>query len=147
MPDLATNKKALFDYDILEKFEAGLVLTGPEVKSVKEGQINLKGAYVTFHKNEGYLLNAYIAPYKPAGPRPDYDPYMSRKVLLRGKELRYLQGKSGEKALTIVPIRVYTKNRLVKVEIAVGRGRKSYDKRDVIKKRDLDKELRRDLKI
>ncbi len=147
MTDLATNKKALFDYDILEKLEAGLVLTGPEVKSVKEGQINLKGSYITFHNGEGFLLNAYVAPYKPAGRQPEYDPYHTRKVLLRAKELRYLQGKSEEKSLTIVPIRVYTKNRLIKLEIAVGRGRKAFDKREVIKKRDLDKELRRDLKI
>ena len=143
---LAQNKKALFDYEVLEKFEAGLVLTGQEVKSVKNGQINLKGAYVTFHNNEAFLLNAHVSAYQPAGKLTDYDPTHSRKLLLRQREIRYLRGKSEEKGLTIVPISVYTKHRFVKVEIAVARGKKQFDKRETVKKRELDREVRRTLK-
>lgn len=144
--NLATNKKALFDYEILEKLEAGLILFGHEVKSVKNGQISLKGAYITFHGNKGFLTNAHISLYKPAGKMDDYDPTRSREILLSKKELRYLQGKSQEKGLTIVPLSVYTKKRFVKVEIAVARGKHHYDKRETIKQRDLDKEIKRTLK-
>lgn len=143
---LAQNKKAQFDYEILEKFQAGLVLTGAEVKAAKDGQISLKGAYVNFHNGEAYLLNAHIGAYKPAGKLPDYDPTHSRRLLLHKKEIRYLQGKTQEKGLTIVPISVYTNNRFVKVEIAVARGKQKYDKRETIKRRDLDKEIKRTLK-
>ena len=139
--DLAENKKALFDYEILEKFEAGLVLSGQEVKSAKMGQINLKGSYVTFHNGKAFVLNMHINKYKAAGPLPDYDPTHSRQLLLRKKQIAYLQGKSMEKGLTIVALRVYTKQRLIKLEIAVARGRKTYDKREVIKKRELKREL------
>src|SRR3989338_3454387 len=137
---LAENKKALFDYEILEKLEAGLKLSGQETKSAKMGQINLKGAYVTFHNGKAYVLNMHINKYKPAGPLPDYDPTHTRPLLLRKKEIAYLQGKAMEKGLTNVPLRVYTKDRLIKVEIGIGRGRKTYDKRDVIKKRDIIRE-------
>jgi len=147
MPELAKNKKVLFDYDILEKFEAGLVLTGQETKSVRLGNISLKGTYVTFHAGSAYLTNAHISKYKPAGKLEDYDPERSRRVLLKAKQIRYLQGKSQEKGLTIVPISVYTRQRFIKLEIAVARGRHTYDKREVIKKRDLDKEVKRTLKI
>ncbi|OGH94084.1 MAG: SsrA-binding protein [Candidatus Magasanikbacteria bacterium RIFOXYD2_FULL_41_14] len=143
---LAQNKKALFDYEILEKFEAGLVLTGAETKAVKDGQVSLKGAYVTFHNGDAYLLNAHVSAYKPAGKLVDYDPTRSRQLLLRQKEIRYLQGKTQEKGLTIVPLSVYTKQRFIKVEIAVGRGKQKYDKRETIKKRDLDREVKRSLK-
>lgn len=143
---LAQNKKALFDYKILEKFQAGLVLTGAETKAVKDGQISLKGAYVNFHNGEAYLLNAHISPYKPAGKILDYDPTHSRRLLLHKKEIRYLQGKTQENGLTIVPLSVYTSNRFIKVEIAVARGKQKYDKRDTIKKRDLDREIKRTLK-
>lgn len=141
--NLAENKKALFDYEILEKIEAGLVLTGQETKSVKMGQINLKGSYVTFHKGKALILNMHINKYKPAGPLPDYDPTRSRELLLHKKQMAYLQGKSMEKGLTIIPLRVYTNGRLIKIEIGVGRGRKTYDKREVIKKRDVAKEIAR----
>ncbi|OGH88271.1 MAG: SsrA-binding protein [Candidatus Magasanikbacteria bacterium RIFOXYC2_FULL_42_28] len=143
---LAQNKKALFDYEILEKMEAGLELTGPEVKSVKNGQISLKGAYVTFHNDMAYLINAHVSAYKPAGKQLEYEPDRSRRLLLHKREIRYLQGKTQEKGLTIVPLSVYTKHRFVKVEIAVGRGKQKYDKRETIKKRDLDREIKRTLK-
>lgn len=143
---LASNKKALFDYEILEKFQAGLVLTGQETKSVKAGHLSLKGTYVTFHNGDAYLTNANISKYPQAGNLPDYEPTASRRLLLRKREIRYLQGKLAEKGLTIVPLSVYTKNRLIKVEIAVGRGKKQYDKRETIKKRDTDREIKRSLK-
>ncbi len=130
--DLATNKKALFDYEILEKMEAGLVLTGQEVKSAKLGQMSLKGAFVTFHGDEAMLTNAHLAKYKPAGLLPHYDPERSRKLLLKKREIQYLRGKSEERGLTIIPLRVYINNHLIKVEIAVGRGRHKYDKREVL---------------
>ena len=143
---LADNRKATFDYEILEKFQAGLVLSGQEVKSVKSGHLSLKGAYITFHNDDAYLTNAHITKYKQAGNLPDYDPTHGRRVLLRKREIRYLQGKSQEKGLTIIPLTVYTKNRFIKVEIAVGRGKKEFDKRDSIKKRDVDREIRKTLK-
>ncbi len=143
---LSSNKKAFFDYEILEKFQAGLVLTGQEVKSVKAGHMSLKGTYVTFHNGDAYLTNANITKYPQAGLLPDYEPTASRRLLLRKREIRYLQGKLAEKGLTIVPLSVYTKNRLIKVEIAVGRGKKQYDKRDTIKKRDTEREMKRSLK-
>jgi len=143
MPVLAENKKALFDYEILEKYEAGLKLSGQEVKSAKMGQINLKGSYVTFHNGKAYVLNMHINKYKPAGPMPDYDPTHTRQLLLHKKEIAYLQGKSMEKGLTILPLQVYTKQRLLKIEVAVARGKKTYDKREAIKTRELKRELDR----
>jgi SsrA-binding protein len=143
---LTENKKAFFDYEILEKLEAGLVLTGPEVKSAKAGHMNLKGSYVTFHGSDALLTNAHISAYQPAGKNPDYDPTRSRRLLLKKKEIDYLRSKSQEKGLTIVPLKVYTKNRFVKVEVGVARGKKQFDKRESIKKRDSAKEVKRTLK-
>ncbi len=140
---LAENKKALFDYEILEKLEAGLKLTGQEVKSAKMGQINLKGSFVTFHNNEAYVTNMHINKYKAAGPLPDYDPTHSRQLLIRKKQIAYLQAKSQEKGLTILPLSVYTKGRLIKIEVAIARGKKLYDKRESIKNRELKRELDR----
>jgi len=148
MPNLATNKKALFDYQILEKFEGGLVLSGPEVKSAKGGQINLKGSYVTIGgDNQASLIGAHISSYKPAAAvQKDYDPDQTRKILLRKKEIDYLRGKSREKGLTIMPISAYTKGSLVKLEIGLVRGKKQFDKRETIKKREVDREIRRQIK-
>ncbi|MEA3272546.1 MAG: SsrA-binding protein SmpB [Patescibacteria group bacterium] len=144
---IAINKKALFDYEILEKLEAGLVLTGQEVKSVKNGQINLKGSYVTLKDGEAYLLNAHISPYKKAGILKDYNPTRSRKLLLHKKELTRLIGKSQEKGLTIIPLKVYTKGRgKIKIEIGIGRGKKKYEKRETIKKREVEREIRQKMK-
>ena len=143
---LAENKKALFDYEILEKLEAGLKLSGQETKSAKMGQINLKGAYVTFHNGKAFVLNMHINKYNPAGPMPDYDPTRSRPLLLHKKQIAYLQGKTMEKGLTIVPLRVYTKERYLKIEVAVARGKKTFDKREVIKARDVKREIQRGLK-
>lgn len=146
MNNLSENKKALFDYEILEKCEAGLQLSGQEVKSAKQGAINIKGAFVVFKQNQAYLTNAHISKYKQAGNLLDYDPTRSRRLLLHKSQIKHLIGKSQEKGLTIVPLKVYTKDRLIKVEIGVGRGRKIFDKREVIKKREINREIRRSLK-
>ena len=148
MPTLATNKKGLYNYQVLEKFEAGLVLSGAEVKSVKGGQINLNGSYVSLDpKSEAYLIGAHIAPYKQArATQINYDPTRQRKLLLRQREINYLQGKSREKGLTILPISVYTKGSLIKLEMGIARGKRQIDKREIIKKRDTDREIRRTMK-
>lgn len=143
---LAQNKKALFDYELIEKYEAGLMLTGYEVKAAKGGQINLKGSFVTFKGNTPLLTNCHISLYKPAGPMPDYIPDRSRPLLLKKREIAYLRAKSQEKGLTIVPVKVYTKNRFIKVEIAVARGKKEFDKRASVKKREINREINRILK-
>ena len=148
MPTLATNKKGLYDYQVLEKFEAGLVLSGAEVKSVKTGQINLSGSYVSLDPTgEAWLVAAHISPYKQARAHQiNYDPSRRRKLLLKHQEISYLQGKSREKGLTILPISVYTKGSLIKLELGIARGKKQIDKRDIIKKRDVDREIRRRMK-
>ena len=152
MPQITKNKKALFNYEVLDKYEAGIVLSGHEVKSVKNGQINLKGSYVTIgiepssQKPALLLMNANISLYKHAGSMPYYDPERPRKLLVHKKELNSLIGKTKEKGLTIVPISVYTKNNLIKVEFALARGKKLHDKRESIKKRDIEREIGRKLK-
>jgi SsrA-binding protein len=148
MPNLTTNKQALHDYQVLEKIEAGIVLSGPEVKSIKAGQINLKGSYISIDsKSQVWLIGAHIASYKPAASvQANYDPSQNRKLLLRKKEIDYLRGKSKEKGLTILPISVYTKGSLIKLEIGIAKGKKQYDKRETIKKRSIDREIRRRLK-
>ena len=143
MSELANNRQAFHDYEILEKFEAGLSLLGYEVKSVKKGNLSLKGAFVTFHDNTPLLTNMHITAYKPAGEIPNYDPTRSRTLLLHKSQIKHLRGKAQEKGLTIVPISVYTKNHLIKVTVAVARGKKQFDKRAALRKRDLDREIRR----
>lgn len=139
---LAENRKARFDYEILDTLEAGLELTGQEVKSAKQGHLNLKGSFVTFHGPSAYLTNAHISKYPEAGPLPSYDPTRSRRLLLHAKEINYLRGKSLEKGLTIVPLKVYAKHRFLKIEVAVARGKQLHDKREAIKKRDAEREMR-----
>jgi len=111
MKVLAENKRARFDYQILETFEAGIVLNGQEVKAAKEGKASLKGAFLVFKGEEPYLINANIPPYQPKNAPPDYDPERARKVLLKKREIKYLLGKSKEKGLTLIPLRLYTKAR------------------------------------
>lgn len=143
MPTYAVNKKARFDYEILDRVEAGLVLTGPEVKSVRGGQINLKSAFVSFYGGEVWLTNVHIASYRFAGHLPDYDPDRSRKLLLNKKQITHLASKAAEKGLTIVPLSVYSKGPKIKVDLGVARGKKLYDKRRVIKTREQERETRR----
>jgi len=146
MSTLALNKRAGFDYDLLEKFEAGLVLTGPEVKAAKAGSVQLKGAFLDVRGNELWLKNAFIAKYAPAGEQAGYDPYRNRKVLVRRREIDRLMGKTKTDGLTMVPIRVYLSRNLLKLEFALARGKKQFEKRDTIKKREVDREIRARLK-
>lgn len=140
---IAVNKRALFDYEILEKFEAGIVLTGAEVKSVKNGHIGLKGSYVTFKNSEAYLLNAHISPYQKSGKIAGYNPTKTRKLLLNKSELKRLSGKLSEKGLTVAPLKVYTTTRgRIKIEIGLCRGKKRFEKREIIKKREIEREMR-----
>ncbi len=143
MKTLAINKRAKFDYEFIEKYEAGLVLTGQEVKSIKTGHISLKGSFVTNKGGELYLTNANVPPYKFAGKLPGYDPTRPRKLLLRKAEIKKLLGKTKTQGLTLVPFRVYTKKRLIKLEFVVGRGKKKFDKREDIKKRDAKRKAQR----
>jgi len=148
MPTITTNKKALADHQVIEKIEAGIVLSGPEVKSIKAGQINLKGSYITIdHKSQVWLVGAHISAYKPAAViQTAYQPTQRRRLILHHKQIDYLRGKEKEKGLTILPISVYTKGSLIKIEIGLVKGKKQYDKRESIKKRELDREIRRRLR-
>jgi SsrA-binding protein len=147
MKVLSENKKAYFIYQILEKFEAGIALNGQEVKSIKLGRINLMGSYVVIRNGEVYLVGANVPPYQPKNAPSDYDPQRSRKLLLRKKEIDYLFGKSQQKGLTMIPLKVYTNNGKIKLEFGIGRGRKKFDKREIIKKRETEKEMKKELKM
>jgi SsrA-binding protein len=145
MPTLAINKRARFDYELLDHYEAGLVLSGQEVKSVKTGHISLKGSFVTLRGSELYLTNAFIPPYPFAGQLPSYEPTQPRKLLLKKSEIRSLIGKVRVNGLTLVPLRVYTKRSLVKLEFAVAKGKKAFDKRQTIAKHEDQRRMRRAL--
>ena len=140
------NKKAFFNYEILEKFEAGLRLLGGEVKSLKNNHYSLQGAYVTLQNEEAWLMRATIAPYQPKNMAAGYNPERPRKLLLNKKELRYLQGKTKEKGLTLVPIKVYNKHGQIKMEIGLAKGKTKSDKREVLKKRIADRDIQRELR-
>jgi SsrA-binding protein len=137
----ATNKKAFHDYFILEKLEAGIVLVGTEVKSIREARINLKDSYAMIRQGEAFLLNCHISPYSH-GNRQNHDPTRTRKLLLHDKEIRRLIGKTQEKGLTVVPLRVYLRRGRIKVELGVARGKKLHDKRETERRKELDQEAR-----
>jgi len=139
----AKNKKAYFDYEILKTFEAGLVLSGAETKSIRTGNIKLSGTYITFHKGKAQITNLHIPRYKYAAHDPSYDPEKSRPILLHKKEMLYLQGKLQEKGLTIVPLLLYNKGRYIKLEIGLAKGKKLHDKKETIKQRDQKREMAR----
>lgn len=143
---LAINKKAFYDYEILERYEAGLVLAGHEVKSIKTGHINLQGSYVIVKNNELYLINAHIPPYQAKNVPSDYDPYRNRKLLVHKSQIKNLIGKLKQKGLTLVPLSVYTKHGKIKLEIGLGRGKRKIDKRETIKKREVERKIERALK-
>jgi SsrA-binding protein len=147
MAHYAENRKAYFNYEILEKYEAGIELLGVEVKSVRSGRMSLEGAFVVVRGGEAFLINANIPPYQPNNAPKDYDPLRNKKLLLTKKEIATLAGSEKNKSLTIVPISVYNKGRKIKVEIALVKGKKKQDKRESIKKRETDREIRRTLKI
>jgi len=145
MKVIATNKRARFDYEILETFEAGIVLTGPEVKSVKAGQISIKEAFATVKGEEVFLTNAHISPYKQAA-NIEQEPTRSRKLLLKKSEISSLIGKSKTQGLTLIPTKIYLKRGFVKVEIGLGKGKKLHDKRETIKKKDTQRDIQRELR-
>ena len=153
MKILAENKKAYFNYDILERFEAGISLIGQEVKSIKSGRINLAGSYVVLKQPfkgkcpEVFLIGANVPPYQPKNIPADYNPERSRKLLLKKSEIKYLIGKVKQKGLTLVPLKVYTKRGRIKLEFGIAKGRKMVDKRELIKKRATEREIRREMKI
>lgn len=134
------NRRANFDYQILEKFEAGIALSGPEVKSVKAGHIHLEEAFCQVRDGEVWLFNAHIHPYKFADIR-DYDPRRSRKLLLHKKEILKISQQTAQRGLTIVPVSCYTKDGKIKLEIALAKGKKKYEKKEAIKRRDLNREI------
>lgn len=138
------NRRARHDYQLLEKIEAGISLAGPEVKSVREGKISLDEAFVRIKDGQAYLLNAHIHPYRFADIK-DLDPRRTRKLLLHKKEILALEQKIKQKKLTIVPTACYTKGRRLKLEIALARGKKKYEKREAIKRRDVEREIEREL--
>lgn len=146
MKALAENKKAYFDYQILDKFEAGIVLIGQEVKSIKTGRVSLTGSFVVLRNEEVYLIGAKIPPYQPKNAPADYTPERSRKLLLRKEEIKHLIGKVKQKGLTLVPLRVYTKGGKIKLEFGIAKGRKKTDKRELIKKRETEREMRKALR-
>jgi len=142
----ATNPKAHFDYQILETMEAGIVLRGQEVKAIKTGKASIKGAYVKMIGRELYLIGGLVSPYQANNASPDYDPQRNRKLLIKKKDLAYIEAKSKESGITLVPVKIYDKKGLIKLEIGLARGKKKYDKRETIKKRDIERETRRKLK-
>jgi len=146
MSPIAKNRKATFDYEILEKFTAGLELTGQEVKSVRAGHISLSGAYVSIRGAEAFLLNADIPAYQPKNAPADYEQTRTRKILLTKAELGELEKAEGTKGLTIVPLSVYNKGRFLKLDLGIARGKKKFDKRESIKKHDVERDLNRKLK-
>jgi SsrA-binding protein len=146
MKDLAYNRRIKFDYEVKELFEAGLVLLGVEVKSVKSGNISLRGSFVAIHENDAYLTNATIPPWQPKNTPDDYDPIRSRKLLLKKSELKQLIGAKKTKGLTLVPIRVYNKGGKVKVQIALAKGKRKADKKQMKKERDILRDTERMLR-
>ena len=145
MKVIATNRKARHDYHIEDRFEAGLVLWGSEIKSIRAGRVNLRDSYAQIRDGELWLVNAHIAPYDQAS-REGHEPRRDRKLLLHRREINRLTGKVQEKGYTIVPLRLYLKDNLAKVEIALVRGKKLYDKRRAIARRERDREIERGLK-
>ncbi len=146
MNELSVNRRAHFDYSILETYEAGLALTGFEAKAAKAGRMSLTGAFVVTRDNEAWLLNATISPYQPKNTPPNYDPEQSRRLLLHRSEIKELIGKTSQSGLTIIPLRVYTSHNRVKIVIGLARHKKQGDKRETIKKREAQKEIGRALK-
>jgi SsrA-binding protein len=143
---VAVNRKARHDYHIEESYEAGIVLTGSEIKSVRAGRVNLRGSYARVQNEEIYLHEAHISPYEQSGTYFNHEPKRPRKLLLTRREISRLLGRVQEKGLTLVPLRVYFRGRYAKLELGVARGKKQYDKREDIAKRDAQREISRAMK-
>lgn len=145
MSFLLVNKRAYFDYEILEKFKAGVELTGHEVKSAKTGRINIVGAYAIIRGNEAFLVGAEISSFQPKNAPEGYDPSRTRRLLLKKEEIRYLFEKI-QSGLTLIPLGVSTERGLIKIELGLARGKKKHDKRETIKKREVKREIRKFVK-
>jgi len=139
---ITTNRKANFEYEIINKYEAGIVITGTEVKSLREGKVNLQESYGRIINDEVWIINSHINEYK-YGNINNHEPARNRKLLLNKREIRKIKQQLQEKGLTLVPLKIYFKGSLVKVEIGIARGKKLYDKRESIKKRDIERNLSR----
>ena len=139
---IATNRKARHDYIIDDVLEAGLVITGSEIKSIRAGQVNLRDSYAAIRDGEAWLVNVYIAPYKQASYQ-NHEPRRERKLLLHSREIKRLTGKLQEKGLTLVPLRLYLKNGRAKIELGLARGKKTYDKRQSLRERDDRRQIAR----
>jgi SsrA-binding protein len=146
MANLIEHKRANFDYEILETFEAGLELLGCEVKSVRAHHGKLEGGHVTVRGGEAFLMNIEIPPYQPINTEKEYDATRKRRLLLNKKEIVQLANAEEERGLTIIPLRMYTKGRLLKIAIAIVRGKKKFDKRESIKKREHERDIAREIK-
>lgn len=142
---VAENRKALHDYHLFESFEAGIALLGTEVKAIREGRVNLRDSFARVEDGEVFLYNVNISPYSHRG-YADHEPLRRRKLLLHREEIRKLIGKTVEKGMTLVPLRVYFKNGRVKVAVSLAKGKKDYDKRETIKRREADRETRAAIK-
>ena len=142
---IAENRKAFHDFHLLETFEAGLVLLGTEVKAIREGRVNLRDSFARVEDGEVFLYNVNISPYSHRG-YADHEPLRRRKLLLHRDEIRKLIGKTVEKGMTLVPVRLYFKNGRVKVAVSLAKGKKEYDKRETIKRREVDRETRAAIK-
>ncbi len=143
---IATNKKAFHDYHIEETMEAGMILTGTEIKSIRLGRVSLREAYARVDKGEAWLINAHIAQY-PGGNRYNHEPTRTRKLLLHRKELSSLIGKVRQKGYTLVPLKLYLKRGYAKIELGLGRGKHAYDKREAIAQRDAQRDMERAIKV
>lgn len=143
---MIVNPRARYQYRLLEKYQAGVVLTGPEVKSVRAGHLSLKESHVRFKNGEAWWVNAHINPY-PFAFQENYDPKRSRKLLLKKEELERLAQKTKEKGLTVVPVACYNKKRKVKLEIALAKGKRRYEKREAKKRKDIAREIARQVKV
>lgn len=146
MTNYIQNRKARFDFEILETLEAGLVLYGYEVKAIRSGKGRLEGAFVIIRGDEAFLVGATIAPFQPANTPKSYDPERPRKLLFSKKELAHLKRQTETERLTAIPLRLYNSRRNIKLEVAIARGKKKYDKRESIKARDTKRDIERTLK-
>ena len=141
----AINRKARYDYEIIDEFETGIVLTGTEVKSIRNGKVNLKDSYAIIRNGEVYLLNTHISKYEE-GNIFNHEETRTRKLLLHKKEIKKIKNKIDQEGMTLVPLKLYFKKNKVKILLGLARGKKNYDKRETIKKRDLDREIRKNFK-
>ncbi|KND48400.1 MAG: SsrA-binding protein [Parcubacteria bacterium C7867-002] len=146
MTTLVDNKKVHFNYEIGDTFEAGVELLGHEVKSLKKNQGSLDGSYMIVRGGEAYMVNTFIPPYQENNTPDGYDPRRNRKLILNKKEIAELASIEGDRGLTIVPISIYNKGNLIKVKLGVARGKKKYDKRESIQKREVDRNVRREFR-